>query len=215
LLRFQFGEIAGRDKSAYFHEAFLRGKRFLSTRIKRIKRIKGSKKIRLPSFPETEPNFYDMPYLPDTDVGMQVHKKQQVVAPLPHAPSLAQRGSLVNIEISATDERQQNIAVPAVSSNPVSSTPQMDATADRLLLVEWETRSNNPSLTPHISAVRDTPAEALQSLEQYSMPSPRATLTDDDWLEQSRLALDAAIQFLSASEAILPATASNTVHIKD
>jgi hypothetical protein len=212
LLRFQFGEIAGRDKSAYFHEAFLRGKRFLSNRMNRMKG-KG-KNSRKPNVSE-EPNFYDMPYLPKTDVGMPVHKKQQVVAPIPQAPSLALRLSLVKSEISDANERQQNIAVPSVSSNPVSSIPQMDATVDRLLMLEWDTISNQPSLAPLMTALRDTPSEAFRSLQQRSMPSPRTTLTDDDWLEQSILARDSAIQFLRATETILPATFSNAVHIKE
>jgi hypothetical protein len=59
-----FLNLAGRDKGAYYHELFLRSKRFLSHRIQRIK-IKG-KGARKPSSPETEPNFYNAPYLPAT-----------------------------------------------------------------------------------------------------------------------------------------------------
>jgi hypothetical protein len=54
--------LAGRDKGGYYHELFLRSKRFLSHRIHRVK-IKGEG-ARKPSSPETEPNFYDAPYLP-------------------------------------------------------------------------------------------------------------------------------------------------------
>jgi hypothetical protein len=56
--------IAGHDKGGYYHELFLRSKRFLSHRIQRIK-IKG-KGARKPSSPETEPNFYSAPSLPPT-----------------------------------------------------------------------------------------------------------------------------------------------------
>jgi hypothetical protein len=56
--------FAGRDKGAYYHELFLRSKRFLSHRIQRIK-IKG-KGARKPSSPETEPNFFSAPFLPAT-----------------------------------------------------------------------------------------------------------------------------------------------------
>jgi hypothetical protein len=56
--------LTGRDKGAYYHELFLRSKRFLSHRIQRIK-IKG-KGARKPSSPETEPNFYSAPSLPPT-----------------------------------------------------------------------------------------------------------------------------------------------------
>jgi hypothetical protein len=54
--------LAGRDKGGYYHELFLRSKRFLSHRIQRIK-IKGTG-ARKPSSPETEPNFYNAPFLP-------------------------------------------------------------------------------------------------------------------------------------------------------
>jgi hypothetical protein len=56
--------LTGRDKGAYYHELFLRSKRFLSHRIQRIK-IKG-KGARKPSSPETEPSFFSAPYLPAT-----------------------------------------------------------------------------------------------------------------------------------------------------
>jgi hypothetical protein len=56
--------LAGRDKGGYYHELFLRSKRFLSHRIQRIK-IKGDG-ARKPSSPETEPNFYIIPFLPPT-----------------------------------------------------------------------------------------------------------------------------------------------------
>jgi hypothetical protein len=46
----------------YYHEYFLRTKRFLSLRIHRLK-IKGTG-VRRPSSPQTEPNFYNMPFLP-------------------------------------------------------------------------------------------------------------------------------------------------------
>jgi hypothetical protein len=56
--------LAGQDKGGYYHELFLRSKRFLSHRIQRIK-IKGTG-ARKPGSPETEPNFYIAPYLPST-----------------------------------------------------------------------------------------------------------------------------------------------------
>jgi hypothetical protein len=56
--------LAGHDKGGYYHELFLRSKRFLSNRIQRTK-IKGTG-ARKPSSPETEPIFYNVPYLPAT-----------------------------------------------------------------------------------------------------------------------------------------------------
>lgn len=56
----------GPDKTGYYHELFLRGKRFLATNIKRktVKR-KQSGKCKLTA---KEPNFYLLPFLPLNDV---------------------------------------------------------------------------------------------------------------------------------------------------
>ena len=54
-----FGRLTiGPDAGAYYHELFLRGKRFLAWRMPRT-RIKGTK-IKFASNPKAEPNFYDM-----------------------------------------------------------------------------------------------------------------------------------------------------------
>jgi hypothetical protein len=53
----------GPDRGSYYHECLLRGKRFLSFNIKRVK-IKGTGG-RMASNPSEEPNFYMMPGLPD------------------------------------------------------------------------------------------------------------------------------------------------------
>ena len=46
------------DRGGYYHEMFLRGKRFLTHRISRM-RVKGTK-VRMASAPDHEPNFYAM-----------------------------------------------------------------------------------------------------------------------------------------------------------
>jgi hypothetical protein len=51
----------GRDKGALYHELFLRGRAFLAKRINR-QRLKGTK-IRTVANPDTEPDFYSMPYV--------------------------------------------------------------------------------------------------------------------------------------------------------
>ena len=50
---------SGPDRGGYYHEFFLRGKKFLALRIQRLK-IKGTG-VRKPSSPDTEPQFYFMP----------------------------------------------------------------------------------------------------------------------------------------------------------
>jgi len=51
----------GRDRGGYYHELFLRGKLFLANRIERNK-VKGTK-IKGVTSPETEPDFYSMPFV--------------------------------------------------------------------------------------------------------------------------------------------------------
>jgi len=55
---------SGPDKGCYFHEMFLRQKRFLAEQMKRTK-VKGVG--RQPYFPESEPDFYTLPFLPAFD----------------------------------------------------------------------------------------------------------------------------------------------------
>lgn len=58
----QFDEI-GHDKGGYYHELFLRGKPHLANKIPRTKlKNDGARKS---TSPETEPNFYSYPFLPD------------------------------------------------------------------------------------------------------------------------------------------------------
>ncbi|GKY94906.1 hypothetical protein MPSEU_000455500 [Mayamaea pseudoterrestris] len=55
---------SGRDKGAYWHELFLRGKCFLADRMERVKLTGPVQKGRKRNSPETEPNFYMMQPLP-------------------------------------------------------------------------------------------------------------------------------------------------------
>ena len=54
----------GRDRGAYYHELFLKGKAFLSLYMNRTK-IKGTR-IRPRNNPKAEPNFYNMPFVGST-----------------------------------------------------------------------------------------------------------------------------------------------------
>ena len=54
-------DASGRDKNAYYHEYFLRGRPLLAQKITRTK-VKG-RGARKASSPETEPQLYDLPWL--------------------------------------------------------------------------------------------------------------------------------------------------------
>lgn len=51
----------GHDKGGYYHQLFLRGMSFLAEKMVRVK-VKGTM-VRGATSPETEPNFYEMPFL--------------------------------------------------------------------------------------------------------------------------------------------------------
>eukprot|EP00543_Licmophora_paradoxa_P006610 CAMPEP_0202458788 /NCGR_PEP_ID=MMETSP1360-20130828/28137_1 /ASSEMBLY_ACC=CAM_ASM_000848 /TAXON_ID=515479 /ORGANISM="Licmophora paradoxa, Strain CCMP2313" /LENGTH=228 /DNA_ID=CAMNT_0049079513 /DNA_START=410 /DNA_END=1096 /DNA_ORIENTATION=+ len=52
----------GRDRGGYYHSMFLRGREFLAKCILRT-RVKGTGGVKAQPNPETEPNFYVMPYV--------------------------------------------------------------------------------------------------------------------------------------------------------
>jgi hypothetical protein len=81
--------FTGCDKGAYYHERFLRNKRFLAHIIERIK-VKG-RGARKPSSPETEPNFYQLPYLPLNKV------VRQIICPMPHGAMMTVMNPLFGV----------------------------------------------------------------------------------------------------------------------
>ena len=52
----------GNDRNGYYHPMFLRGREFLANRIMRT-RVKGNGGMKVQPNPETEPNFYSMPFV--------------------------------------------------------------------------------------------------------------------------------------------------------
>jgi hypothetical protein len=90
-------DLAGRDKGGYYHELFLRSKRFLSHRIQRIK-IKGTG-ARKPGSPETEPNFYNAPFLPYTSLPIKNTQVSMVSNMLASGPNMyAETGGSMSLQ---------------------------------------------------------------------------------------------------------------------
>jgi hypothetical protein len=100
--------LAGRDKGGYYHELFLRSKRFLSQRIQRIK-IKGLG-ARKPSSPETEPNFYNAAYLPST----RTPSKNPWIASV---SNMAHMGPNMNVGTGGEGALQRLLAYPTVAAS--------------------------------------------------------------------------------------------------
>lgn len=60
----------GHDKGGYYHQLFLRGMYFLAEKMVRVK-VKGTM-VRGATSPETEPNFYEMPFIKTTSASRLV-----------------------------------------------------------------------------------------------------------------------------------------------
>ncbi|CAB9511921.1 shock factor protein [Seminavis robusta] len=75
----------GRDKNSYYHEYFLRGRPLLAQKITRTK-VKG-KGARKASSPETEPRFYELPWLEDNTA--RSSQPQVATGTVPEAPPVS------------------------------------------------------------------------------------------------------------------------------
>jgi hypothetical protein len=100
--------LAGRDKGGYYHELFLRSKRFLSHRVQRIK-IKGTG-ARKPSSPETEPNFYNAPFLPSRSVSIKNTQGSMVNNMLAPGPN-------IYLDTGGSQSLQQLLAFPSFGAS--------------------------------------------------------------------------------------------------
>jgi hypothetical protein len=152
--------LTGRDKGAYYHELFLRSKRFLSHRIQRIK-IKG-KGARKPSSPETQPNFFSAPYLPAT-IG---HNGNPWIPSVGHILS---SGPNMNLGTGGSLSLQQLLANPANTVSFQNQPAHMQALHSITRLREFQARAHLqqfPMLT--LSARHDM--QMLSSLQQQTIP---------------------------------------------
>ena len=71
--------FTGPDKGAHYHELFLRSKRHLAFRIRRVK-IKGQG-ARKPANPKEEPDFYSKPFLPPEELPTTANANANAMVP--------------------------------------------------------------------------------------------------------------------------------------
>jgi hypothetical protein len=155
--------LSGRDKGAYYHELFLRSKRFLSHRIQRIK-IKG-KGARKPSSPETEPNFFSAPYLPATIA----HSKNTWIPPvcnsLPLGPNMDPgAGGLVSL--------QQLRAFPVHAASFQNQPAHLPPLFDIMRLQEFQARAHLQQMSTvpmHMMPMRPD-LQMLPNFQQHTIP---------------------------------------------
>lgn len=119
----------GRDKGGYYHELFLRGKLFLANRIQRNK-VKGTK-IKAVTSPETEPDFYSMPFIVITSkapgmVTTTLTKDSPVLVPVVSSESFADviESSRVHaVDTSSKDEDSDEASFEGMTFHLVTDDP--------------------------------------------------------------------------------------------
>jgi len=127
---------AGPDKGSYYHELFLRGKRFLCGRMRRCK-VNG-KRIRSAGNPETEPIFSHMDPMPLTNEPiLNIHTVSSDVSEEEEDPYI--------------DEDEGEVPVGPVSYNVLSFPFKLQALLD---LLELKGETNVISWLPHGRAFR-------------------------------------------------------------
>jgi hypothetical protein len=90
------------EPAGYYHEMFLRERKFLCLRIQRLK-IKGTG-VRKPSSPETEPDFYNMKFLPELGAKEKLVGTSPMVLIDPgdmNAAPLVQQGAVASSQIQS------------------------------------------------------------------------------------------------------------------
>jgi hypothetical protein len=167
----------GFDRHGYYHEFFLRSKAFLSTNIKRMK-IKG-KGARKRSSPESEPDFYDMPFLPlgSNDVA-------KGVAPCPSALS---RSALQTPCTPSLMSASWMSHLPAASIDPQFATPRYTYPSNLSWLLQLKQGTESrPFDLPTRDPNRSIWTPALVPAPWTSQELPRASI--DGQLDPSTVA---------------------------
>jgi hypothetical protein len=172
--------LAGRDKGSYYHELFLRSKRFLSKRIQRIK-IKG-KGARKPSSPETEPNFYNAAYLPST---IAASKSPWI----PSASHMAHSGPNMNAGTGGEGTFQRHLAYPTV---PASFQQHQQRAQHFMGLQEFQAPNANVGNGGSLRLQQYLASPSLAANLQMQQPGPppllkNMTSLQEFWAHQAHL----------------------------
>jgi hypothetical protein len=154
--------LAGQDKGGYYHELFLRSKRFLSHRIQRIK-IKGTG-ARKPGSPETEPNFYIAPFLPSTSTPSKNAQASMISNMMASGPDMYQDngGSLSLQQLLAFNAFGASLPHHAQFAPP----PLFHGSANRLMEAH-QTQAHLQHL--HMARLREE-MQGLTSFGQQNIP---------------------------------------------
>ena len=170
------------NPKGYFHEMFLRQKRFLAEQMKRTK-VKGVG--RQPYFPESEPDFYTLPFLPAFD-GNRISRGQAASRNADQFTPTTNRiakMTTANVQTMMSALRGNTATMTIVSSE---STTNEDASTSNNSVVSFEDQqeftllNDTLSLIPYMKAVEPfrqsvvsgtLPRVAVPSESESSRPS--------------------------------------------
>jgi hypothetical protein len=157
---------SGQDKGGYYHELFLRSKRFLSHRIQRVK-VKGEG-ARKPSSPETEPNFYDAPYLPST--------RTPWIAPVGH---MVHSGRNMNVCNGGEGSLQGLLGYPALQQHQQRgplALPPFHNNITRLQEFQAQLHPQQYGMVPVVQDIYMLPRYQQQYISMVSGPQDNSTM---------------------------------------
>jgi len=150
---------SGKDKHGYYHPLFLRNDRDLAKKIERHK-LKGTG-TRKPGNPESEPNFYDMPYIPAT-------------------PRLGTGNDSLGLQGTFNDRSREDRILAQLLASQGHQQP-MGQHDFAMMNMQHPAMMSQDAF--HLAAARR--AAALAQLQQQQQPIPSSEL--DFWLAQARL----------------------------
>uniref|UniRef100_A0A7S1YYJ9 HSF-type DNA-binding domain-containing protein n=1 Tax=Trieres chinensis TaxID=1514140 RepID=A0A7S1YYJ9_TRICV len=187
----------GQDKGGYYHEFFLRGRKYLCHKIRRI-RVKGTGK-RSADNPEDEPNFYAMPFVGPVDAvevacvidkpfvdSQNLHSPKQVKSKIETA---AQESNLhkeimsLPVEKSGIPQRLESSPVFNSSFKSSSSLEAEDDTdseldsffwesMEQLLLDEKPVSAEPDPISPNVETKQALVRAQESALAAASVPTP-------------------------------------------
>ncbi|KAL7470568.1 hypothetical protein ACHAXS_010817 [Conticribra weissflogii] len=169
---------SGTDRGAYYHELFLRHRLFLRKRMSRI-RIKGTG-IKGKASPETEPDFYSMPYLhPNEDTPNMEIIDEIVAAAMEENESLPAKRP-----IKRRNPDRKKVSIPKITKkangdDDSENVPREALVAPAIVTPEARRPVSSVALCPrHIPFIPSTtPATTQSYLKSDFRLQPRGFLT--------------------------------------
>ena len=188
-----FPFLKGRDKNAYYHEYFLRGRSLLCHQIVRTK-VKG-RGARKASSPETEPRLYELPWMPDSRPSTSQQAKEKASQPFNATPTSAgvtSRASTMDPTLFALAERAPASSVPGFASTAL---PKTGLEAARLTLPFLSTSLGDALTVLNYSHALQTAAGGAYNLQRATatqgevMLLPAAITRDNTSIDTSSTAI--------------------------